>query len=56
MPEVLPGTPEVPHAHAKAVMSTYMGFTLQQHCLGVEETSGLHVVQSDHFRAGTSVI
>lgn len=36
-PEVLPGVPEVLHAHAKAARS-------------------VHVVQSDHFRASTSVI
>lgn len=56
MPEVLPGTPKVPQARAKAAKSTYMDFTLQRHYLGVEETSGLHALQSDHFRAGTSVI
>lgn len=53
MPENLPGTLEA--AHAKAARSTYMGFTLRRHRLGVG-TSELHVVKPDHFRAGRSVI
>ena len=56
MPEVLPGTPEMPPAHTKAARSTYMDFTLQRHCLPVEDTSELHAAQSDHFRAVTSMI